>query len=107
MDTTPSRKMFDAMQKFTDAMCGDEPSKLDHGSAARAVRAKRSACMDFLHGFHSLAMREGVNRAVRDAQARRDGPRDMQDRNAIAKAVDDAVSGARQIVLPDGHQSQH
>ncbi len=73
MDVTPSKKAFEAISKFVDAVCGEDPSKLDHGAAAQDIRAKRAMAFGFLHQFHALAMREGVIRAVKEAQGRRNG----------------------------------
>lgn len=107
MDVTPSNKMFEAMSKFVDSMCGQEPSVLEVTQAAQERRAKRLMVFEFLHMLVAVSMREGVNRKVREIIDRGRGPRDMADRNAAAKAADDAAAGKTQIVMPDGHQSKH
>ena len=101
MDTTPSPKMFDAMRKLTDAVCGEEPHPMLVGSGAAAIRHKRIIMMDVLHGLVAGAMREGVNRAVKEAQQRRAGirPVDAADRNAIAQAKHDAEAGVARTEL--------
>jgi len=99
MDTTPTPKMFEAMKKFTDAMAGDAPSPLEVSVGANVRRQRRAASMDFLHMFASLCMREGVNRAIRDARQQREYKPDAADRSAMAKAVDDAQAG-RAMVEP-------
>ena len=100
MDTTPSPKMFAAMEKLTDALCGGAPSRLEQSTAANAVRNKRAMCMDVLHNLVTLSMREGVNRAIREAHERVNGPRDMADKNAMSQAVEDAMAGRSRVLLP-------
>lgn len=62
MNVTPSPKMFEAMTKFTDALVGEEPGKLETTAAARKRRSERRRVMDFLHNFARLTMRVGVQR---------------------------------------------
>ena len=64
MDVTPSDKMFKSMVTFTDAICGEEPSKSMSGPGANKVRENRKLMMDFLHRFAHLSMREGAARAM-------------------------------------------
>lgn len=98
MDVTPTPKMLEAMRKFTDGAFGDEPSPLEVSQGANTRRLRRQASMDWLHQFAGLCMREGVNRAVRDARAAREGARfDSEDRSAAAKARDDAQAGAMMV----------
>jgi hypothetical protein len=66
MDVTPTNKMFEAMAKFTDAMCGEEPHKLLIGPGASRVRESRRAMMNFLHQLVAMCMREGGRRAVKE-----------------------------------------
>lgn len=66
MDVTPSPKMFEAMAKFTDAMCGEEPHRLLVGPGASKVRESRRAMMNFLHQLVALSMREGGRRMARE-----------------------------------------
>jgi hypothetical protein len=100
MDVTPSPKMFQAMKMLVDVMCGEEPNLLDQSKGAIAIRNKRVMAFDLLHRFVALSMREGVNRAVIEAQQRRAGPRDMADRNAEAQAVEDAMAGRTMVNIP-------
>lgn len=103
MDVTPSPKMYAAMQMLTDALCGDEPSKLLVGPGAQAVRAKRELCMTTLHKLVALSMREGVNRAVKEARDRRDMILDREDRRAAAQARDDAQRDTNLVRNPGAH----
>ncbi len=64
MDVSPSPKMFEAMSRFTDAMCGEPPHRLMIGPGASAVRQQRREMMEFLHRFAAVAMREGAARAM-------------------------------------------
>lgn len=64
MDVTPSKKMFESMVKFTDVICGEEPSKIEKGRAAEQRRESRKLCMDYLHRLVHLSMREGAARAM-------------------------------------------
>lgn len=95
MDVTPGDKMYQAMKMLCDAVLGEEPHGLIIGPAAAELRAKRKLMMDVLHMLVAQAMREGVVREVKAARTRLAGarPRDMQDRNAVSKAKDDAVAG--------------
>ena len=63
MDVTPSPKMFEAMQAFTSALCGDEPHRMLVGPGANRIREQRRMTMEFLHRFAGLAMREGAARS--------------------------------------------
>ena len=100
MDVTPSDKMFAAMNKMGEALIGEKPSELDHSRGARERRRKWRVYMDVMHQFVGICMREGVNRAIREAQGRKAGIIDGQDRSAVAKAKDDAVAGASIIQMP-------
>jgi hypothetical protein len=102
MDVTPSDKMFEAMKKFTDAVCGDAPSRLEISPGALARRMKRRLTMDFLHQFAAQCMREGLNRGIIEARQRKQGmqPVDKQDRNAVDKAKDDAARGEAMVIIP-------
>lgn len=64
MDVTPSKKMFEAMNKFTDAICGEAPMDIEKSTAANKRRENREMCMDFLHRLVHLSMREGAARAM-------------------------------------------
>ena len=64
MDVTPTPKMFEAMQKFTDAIAGEEPGKLEQSVAANRRRQNRAMVIDFLHRFGGACMREGSARAL-------------------------------------------
>lgn len=90
MDVTPSDKMFEAMKTFNDAVNGEEPSLLDASRGAIARRSKRKLTMDFLHYMVGLSMREGVNRAIKEAKLRQSGLIDGADRSAISQAIEDA-----------------
>lgn len=93
MDVTPTNKMLTAMRSFVDSTVGAEPSVLEVSAGAIARRMQRRVAMDWLHQFAALSMREGVNRAIKDARARREGHRpDAEDRSAMDKARDDAAS---------------
>lgn len=98
MNVTPSEQMFQVMTKMAEAFVGEAPSDLDHGEGARQRRAARSQFFELMHMYTGLCMREGVNRAIREAHERVHGPQDMQDRNAMAKAVDDATAG--RVLVP-------
>ena len=100
MDVTPGNKMFSAMAEFVDATIGAAPKAIDVSPAANNRRVRREHAFAFLHKLVGLSMREGVNRAILDAQAKREGPRDMEDKNAVAKAKDDAAAGSSIIQLP-------
>jgi alpha-D-ribose 1-methylphosphonate 5-triphosphate diphosphatase PhnM len=63
MDVTPTPKMFEAMQKFTDAIVGEAPMDIEKSAAAEQRRAARQYSMDFMHRLVHLAMREGAARA--------------------------------------------
>jgi hypothetical protein len=103
MDVTPTDHMFHAMQRLVDAACGEEPHPMLLGAQADLTRVRRRLMMDALHRLIAVAMREGVNRAIRDAQARKDGFRDEQDRSAAAKARDDAQAGSSIVTFPKAH----
>lgn len=64
MDVTPNDKMFQAMQSFTDALVGEEPTSVEKSGAADRRRSQRRRVMDFLHTFCALSMREGAARAM-------------------------------------------
>lgn len=102
MDVTPNPKMFQAMSGITDLACGEEPSLLDNSPAAANRRQKRMVVMGILHSLVALSMREGVNRKVTELQHQRQPFQDSQDKDAIARAHDDAqaseVAGGSQIV---------
>lgn len=66
MDTTPNPKMFQAMQAFTDATCGEAPLTVEKSPAAEQRRRARRECMDFLHRFAAACMRDGVGRYLRE-----------------------------------------
>jgi len=101
MDVTPSKQMFEAMAKLTDAVCGQEPSILDHGTQANFIRDKRAGMMECLHKLVALSMREGVTRKVKEVQAIQGGyvPTDREDRDAAARAIDDAHAGRTRTKL--------
>lgn len=103
MDTTPNPKMLHAMNALVDALCGEEPHMLMAGPGATQVREKRAMAMTILHDLVRLSMREGVNRAIREARERRAGPQDAEDRAAIDQAKDDAQGGKSIIRLPVKH----
>jgi hypothetical protein len=87
--------MYEVMNKLVDSVLGEEPSVLLAGPGAREARMKRVMMMDVLHALVGLSMREGVNRAIIEARARRDGytPRDAEDLSARDQARDDAIAG--------------
>lgn len=64
MDVTPNKKMFEAMERFTTAVCGEAPLAVEKSPGAERVRATRKATMDFLHRLVHLSMREGAARAM-------------------------------------------
>jgi hypothetical protein len=64
MDVTPSKKMFEAMVTFTDAICGEAPLVIEQSTAANNRREQRAMAMDFMHRLVHLAMREGAARAM-------------------------------------------
>lgn len=66
MNVTPTPKMFEAMSKFTDAICGEAPHDRMIGPGAEKVRENRRMMMDFLHSFAHKCMREGAARAMRE-----------------------------------------
>jgi len=82
--------MFAAMRRIVDAVLYPIPGS---GQLARQRREQRNEMFDLLHRLVGLAMREGVNRAIREAQAAKRGPEDAEDRNAMAKAVEHAHAG--------------
>ncbi len=100
MDVTPSPQMYRAINSLIDAAFGGAPSPKDMSSSACERRVKRSHMSEILHGLVALSMREGVNRAIREAKERQTGPQDMEDRNAMSQAKDDAQAGKSRIVLP-------
>lgn len=101
MDVTPTDKMFRAMQHMVDVLVGEEPNPLNRSAGANARRIKREGCMNLLHDLVAISMREGVNRAVREAHERVHGPQDGADRSAMDKAKDDAAGDkVSKIVLP-------
>lgn len=93
MNVTPTPLMFQAMSKLVDASIGEAPNDLDGSPGARDRRFRRTTMFGLLHQLVAVAMREGVNRAVREAQAQARGPEDGEDRNAQAKAMDHAHAG--------------
>lgn len=103
MDTTPSPKMFAAMQKMADALCGEEPSKLLVGPGADAVRAKRMLFMEFMHQFAAISMREGVNRKVLEIKGQHGMAFDKEDREAKARARADAEAGKQIVQVTKPH----
>lgn len=98
MDVTPSKKMFETMQTFTDAVCGEEPTKLDHGPGAQKRRAHRRMVMDFLHNIIRLSMRVGVARY----RMERGLPvvEDQVRPNPLKKAVSDSFAANDRIIAP-------
>lgn len=64
MDVTPSPKMFEAMSKMVDAICGEDPHSKMVGPGAERVRRNRRLLFDFLHQLVALSMREGAARAT-------------------------------------------
>lgn len=98
MDVTPGPRLFDAMAKLVDALCGEEPSKLMIGGEAARIRERRNMAFEVLHKIVGLSMREGVNRAIQEAKKRKAGilevPQDREDAGARSKAKDDAQAGA-------------
>lgn len=108
MDVTPSNKMYGAMAHFVDAMCGAEPAPLNVGPGARAIRAKRRMAFEFLHRMVGIAMREGVNRQVREVLARQQAKNegksatvfDSADDKAATQGINDAAEGKGLIHLP-------
>lgn len=93
MDVTPSKLMFTAMSNLVDATVGGAPVAVDNSTGANERRIRRQWMFEILHQLVAISMREGVNRAIRDAKARLHGPEDGEDRNARAKAVDHAHAG--------------
>lgn len=63
MDVTLTKKQEQALDKFIDAMVGEEPSRLDHGTGATQRRYKRREAKDWLYRFAALSMRVGAERA--------------------------------------------
>ena len=63
MDVTLTKNQQAALEKFIEAVVGEEPSKLDHGNAANGRRQKRAEAREWLHRFASLSMRIGAHRA--------------------------------------------
>lgn len=98
MDVSPNQKMFQVMTILVDSLCGTEPSKLMISPEATRIRDKRAMAYDILHRLVGLSMREGVNRAILEARKHQAGilavPQDMEDRNAVARAKDEAEAGA-------------
>lgn len=66
MDVTPTPKMFEAMAKFTDAVCGEEPHRLMIGPGASKTREARRQMMDFLHNLVAMSMRVGGARMAKE-----------------------------------------
>lgn len=100
MDVTPSPKMFEAMEKVCDMLCGEKPHPKSLGPAADKVRENRRMLMDFLHTFAALCMREGVNRKVQELQAKKvlaGGMLDGEDLHAMQRATEDAAEGRRMV----------
>lgn len=64
MDVTPSKKMFESMTKFVDAVYGEAPLGSEKSTAANQTRDSRKFCMDYLHKLVHLSMREGAARAM-------------------------------------------
>jgi hypothetical protein len=64
MDVTPTRRMFEAMEKITDAMAGEAPLDVEKSPGAEQRRANRQFAMDLLHRLVHLSMREGAARAM-------------------------------------------
>ena len=63
MDVTPPPKMYDAMWKLTDAVCGEAPGVFENGPGANKVRENRALLLGTLHRLVAMAMREGAARA--------------------------------------------
>lgn len=63
MDVTLTKPQIVALEKFLDALIGEEPSKLDHGHAANARRYKRQEARNFMHRYAALSMKIGAERA--------------------------------------------
>lgn len=108
MDVTPSNKMYAAMAHFVNAVCGEEPSPLTVSSGAVLVRAKRRMAFEFLHRMVGIAMREGVNRQVKEVlareQAKKEGKSatvfDSVDKKAAVQGIHDAIESKGLIQLP-------
>lgn len=100
MDVTPNKKMLIAMMKMCDASIGEEPSELDVSAVANGRRVKRRHMMDLLHQMVALSMREGVRRKVEEILRLRAGAiQDKEDRNAVARAIEDAMAGNAQVLI--------
>ena len=69
MDVNPSKRMYEAMDNFTDAICGEAPLGIEKSSGAEQRRENRRKCMDFLHRLVHLSMREGAARAMDPSRA--------------------------------------
>lgn len=63
MDMTMTKKQLEALDKFIEALVGEDPSFLDHSRAANDRRAKRAFVREWLHQFAVLNMRVGAHRA--------------------------------------------
>lgn len=104
MDVTPPDKLFQAMSKFVDALCGPNPSTLEVSRAAQETRMKRAMAFDILHGIVAFSMRVGAQRKMHELVVKAQGghlkPADAQDRSAIDKAKDDAEAGRDKVQMP-------
>ena len=101
MDITPTNKQILAMQKFVDALCGEEPSRLDHSQSAVNRRAVRANAMDMLHRMVGLSIRIGAERMKAHLGM-------AYDQSALAYWKD-PHSGAEKLNVPrpDGDDGQH
>lgn len=91
MDVTPTRKMLESMLAFTEAVAGEEPTKLEQSPAANERRKQRRMVMDWLHNFSRLNMREGIGRYLRER-----GKPTVEDHvrpSKVNRAVNDALNG--------------
>ena len=67
MDVTPTPVMYEVMNRLTTLACGEAPEAKDMGPGAIKRREARMECMDLLHRFVGMTMREGVKRYVQEA----------------------------------------
>lgn len=96
MDVTLTKNQVVAIEKFMDAMIGEEPSKLDHSTGAENRRQVRVNARDWLCRFAALSMRIGAERA-RAALG-------LAHQEAALAIWKDPASGAERIMrpIPDG-----
>lgn len=100
MDVTPSKKMLEAMLKFTDGLVGEAPHPTDHGPGAQKRRQQRGIVMNWLHDFSRLNMREGVGRYLREL-----GQKTVQDevRPSKGRSLHSASNDSSIIANPHDH----